>query len=180
MGVWQILPFWLAFTIGLHWVWVYVATNIWCWNCVVIKTHQAERWESLRVSCVADAGNSEKPQKVGFVCFDFRPRSHRTRRCSQTLLAQNGTDCCQWECSHSMFVCKPAYASCVNWALGLIHTGRARKLKRKPFWCWLHAVWTQSFTSIDSICVASRVLCGLGLNFACFPSSWNLLTKRHM
>ncbi len=31
--MWQILPFWLAFTIGLRWVWVYVATNIWCLSC---------------------------------------------------------------------------------------------------------------------------------------------------
>ncbi len=30
----------------------------------------------------------------------LRPRSHRTRRCSQMLHAKNGTHCCQWECSH--------------------------------------------------------------------------------
>ncbi len=32
-GVWQVLPFWLAFTIWLPSVWVYVATNVWCENC---------------------------------------------------------------------------------------------------------------------------------------------------
>ena len=35
MGVWQILPFWLAFIIGLRWVWVYVATYVWCLNCLM-------------------------------------------------------------------------------------------------------------------------------------------------
>ncbi len=58
----------------------------------------------------------------------LRPHSHRTRRCSQMLQAKNGTYCCLLECSHSIagkikgfackFACKPAYASCVNWALG--------------------------------------------------------------
>ncbi len=33
MGVWQILPFWEAFTIELCWVWVFVATDVWCLNC---------------------------------------------------------------------------------------------------------------------------------------------------
>ncbi len=34
MEVWEILPFWLAFTTGLRWVWVDVATNVWCFNCL--------------------------------------------------------------------------------------------------------------------------------------------------
>ncbi len=45
------------------------------------------------------------------------------------VLAKNGTHCGRWECSHSIagnikgFACKPAYASCVNWALSpLINT----------------------------------------------------------
>ena len=36
-GMWQILPFWVAFTIGFRWVWVYVATNIWCLKCPMSK-----------------------------------------------------------------------------------------------------------------------------------------------
>ncbi len=38
MGVWKILPFWLAFTIRLRWLWVYVATNVWCLNCLLNST----------------------------------------------------------------------------------------------------------------------------------------------
>ena len=34
MGVWQILPFWLGFTIRLRWVWVCVANNVWRLNCL--------------------------------------------------------------------------------------------------------------------------------------------------
>ena len=34
-GVWQILPFWLGFTIRLPWVWVYVASYVWCLNCLM-------------------------------------------------------------------------------------------------------------------------------------------------
>ncbi len=34
MRVWQILCFWLAFTIRSRWVWVYVVNNVWCWNCL--------------------------------------------------------------------------------------------------------------------------------------------------
>ena len=58
-------------------------------------------------------------------CPTLRPRSHRTRRCSQMLLAKNGTCCCQLECSHSIasniknIACKPAYVSGVNWAQGI-------------------------------------------------------------
>ncbi len=35
MGVWQILHIWLAFTIRLRWVWVCVANNVWCLNCLI-------------------------------------------------------------------------------------------------------------------------------------------------
>ena len=37
-GVWEILPFWLIFTIGSRWVWVYVATNVSCLNCLLCVT----------------------------------------------------------------------------------------------------------------------------------------------
>ena len=35
MRVWQILPFWFSFTIRLRWVWVCVATYVWCLNCLL-------------------------------------------------------------------------------------------------------------------------------------------------
>ncbi len=37
--MWQILPFSLAFRIRLRWVWVYVATNVWCLNCLLCGFH---------------------------------------------------------------------------------------------------------------------------------------------
>ena len=37
MGVWQILHIGLVFTIRLHWVWVCVANNVWCLNCLLAK-----------------------------------------------------------------------------------------------------------------------------------------------
>ena len=35
MRVWHILHIWLAFTIRLGWVWVSVANNVWCSNCLL-------------------------------------------------------------------------------------------------------------------------------------------------
>ena len=37
MRVWQILHIWLAFTIRLPWVWVCVANNVWCLNCLISR-----------------------------------------------------------------------------------------------------------------------------------------------
>ncbi len=47
MGVWQILCFWLAFTIRLRWVWVYVVNNVWCWNCLSVPKKKKNCEENL-------------------------------------------------------------------------------------------------------------------------------------
>ncbi len=58
MGVWQILPFWLAFTIRLRFVWVYVAAHVWCLNCQGLFSHQGVLLCVLR--CAMPFGRREK------------------------------------------------------------------------------------------------------------------------
>ena len=51
----------------------------------------------------------------------LRPRSHRTRRCSQMLHAKNGTHCCLLECSHSIANnCKQHQKICAQICLGVL------------------------------------------------------------
>ena len=62
MRVWQILHIWLAFIIRLPWVWVCVANNVWCLNCLLTprdffpvlqqkrNAFQSQNWSWSRLS----------------------------------------------------------------------------------------------------------------------------------
>ncbi len=76
MGVWQILPFWLGFTIRLHWVWVCVANNVWCLNCLM-----KQRCPDLHV--LRDFYSLEKKRAVKWTiayrqCNECATRTNRT------------------------------------------------------------------------------------------------------
>ncbi len=50
----------------------------------------------------------------------LRPRSHRTRRCSQMFHAKNGTYCCLLECSHSIAGKIKGFALCMPTCLRVL------------------------------------------------------------
>ncbi len=69
MGVCQILPFSLALTNRLRWVWVYVATSVWCLNCLLSRWSRNQTGKPKKnfltlFKCSLLQGRKEKNKKT--------------------------------------------------------------------------------------------------------------------
>ncbi len=102
------------------------------------------RWGQARptFTCALISCSGRSTQTMSDVTCTFGPSSHRTQSTSQQAHAQNGTNCCQWECSHSLQATSKG-----------LHNNLPANVLARPVWtgpnegptCFCKTSWLNSF-----------------------------------